>query len=483
MWLSKNRKIVLYLSVMAISLGISISFVNNSKETENEESSSNDIASQVNKGDNLDEQVTEVTDINSKEGADEIEVEPLVPLAVRVPDAYVSEGRINSSSELNQFIESCGSRFITFPYSREVVFDGPIIIQNLEDKVIDFNSTTFLFADDFEGWGYREQRPNDIYVGNSLICILNNTRLKIKNLVIDGNKQNISPDVSCIGLWAENGQELDFENLKVVNTGFHGIVISKNTKDFTFNQLYLENNYGSDNSSDVYIINDSLSNCDFKHVMASRDALVGDQVFYIDGYNTDIESFHAYNCNIGIDYRRGSHKARLLTFDTCNSTVHIQSTSNIDLPQVEIEDIVGENLMAGSNTRSGLGIWDAKFVHIENVYLEYAEEATTNQWGIVIRRFSDNDTIEEVVIDELTIVNTKFASIHYDNLTSPTTIKKLKVKGIEEYVYRVDQCEGSQLIEEIIFMDIPFWERFKNLDKIIYDNEGIVQVSSFDFEN
>lgn len=412
---------------------------------------------------NIDIQVSEF----SSNIAQDIKIIKDTASLINIPDNLLNENATNSSKKLEEFLTNCSGKTVIFPANKTFVFDEPVSITNVQNIQIDFNKTTLKLPDGFTGWDDARRYTNYTYVGDSILAVVDAEDVLIYRLKLDGNSQNISPSIGCIGVWVENASSVYFEDLNIANVNYHGIVVSSVTENIGFNGVYLENNFGSTNSSDVYVNNNPSDDVSFNDVTAERTTLVGNQVFYINGFNTNITNILTHNCSVALDYRKGKHTASNITIDSCNATVHIQSTSNRDLPEITVSNLTATNIYAGLKTRAGLGIWSAASAYFENVSLSFAEDATTNLYGVIIRRFSREDTIANVYFKNLTIENTGMAAIYYNNLNNSTKVESLTATQVENNLLRGENCTAIQVINSIMS---------ENTSIYVNNKDGVFQI-------
>jgi len=368
---------------------------------------------------------------------------------VEVPNDLLQENTINSSDNLNAFLRQCQGKIVLFPSNAKFIFDGPIIINKLTDITIDFNNTTITYPDGYTGWDSLTIANSDVFIGNSLISVSDSDQIDIRRLILDGKKDAIDLLDLCVAIWIQDSSDVRMFDCEIKEINYHGIVIYDDTPGLLFDNLVLTNNFGSQNSSDVYISNSESSSADFIDITASRLKLEGNQVFYINGYNTTITGFKAYNCGTGLDYRKGTHTASDIYMENCNAVLYIQTTTLEEIADVTINNIQGINISPGTNTNTGLGIWSAGRVRLTDVVLEYSDDSDTALWGMIIRRFNDDYSIKDVVITNLTISGTTGSVIYYKNLDESVKINGLKILDYKNKLFRVEETTASQIVESL----------------------------------
>ncbi len=369
---------------------------------------------------------------------------------VVVPKELLVENSVNQASKIRSFIEEHNGESIVFPDSGTYFFDRPIVIANMNNTVIDFNHTVIKIKDGFTGWSDALRFGNSVYIGDAAVGVVDSKDTMIKGLVVDGNKSRVSSQVQTIGIWVGQCDNVTFYDNEVKNVSYHGIVLGDGTKNVRFEQLKLRNNFGSDNCSDVYINNKETDSSYFEGVDARRDTLSGDKVFYIDGYNSNIKDLYTYNCSVGIGYRKGTHYAEDLYMERCNSTIYIISTTNTNFADVTVKNLKGINIRAEANTRTGLGIWAVKKARFENVYLEFGDDVTTGNWGVVIRRINPQHSISDVRLKNVTVVNSVNAAVYYEDLVETTIVDGLTAYTKDGYVLRTYNVSSNQYIDYIV---------------------------------
>lgn len=368
--------------------------------------------------------------------------------AVYIPHEYVVEDDINSAEQLNKFIRENQGGLIIFPENRSIVLDGQLVLNHVKGTTFDFRGSALVFQDDFQG--FEKKYIEDKYIGYSTIALMNCRDIRIVNLNIDGNKSMMSPEVRVYGMYVKDSKNVMVEQVQIYDVNFHGIVVSSGTEEITFRKIKFSNNYGSQNSSDVYVANAKGDSVLFEMIEAERDELTGNQVFYIDGYNTTINDLDALRCSIALDYRKGKHKAFDIYADDCDALIYIQSTSKEELPEVEISKVTGVNIQAGTNAATAIGIWSSSEVTLNNISIELDSMAVNAKWGVVIRRFGEVDQISKLTINNLKVTNARDAVVFYRNLNESTVINELEADNYYRYIARVDDTTAVQLINGLI---------------------------------
>jgi len=378
-----------------------------------------------------------------------INVEPTN--AADLPSSLLSAGIVNDATPIEAFLSANNGKTIIFP-GGTYELDAPLDIVNLTDTVIDFKNTTFRFQNGFSGWSSIEKSAGGSYIGDSIIGFVGNKNVTVKNMSIDGNRDNMSMDQRSVGIWVVNCKNNDFIDAEIINVNYHGLVIYGGTKDVHFEGLHLKDNYGSWQCSDVYIANDTTDTCSFNNTFAERtflETMDGCQVFYIHGYNSTITNLEIINCSIGVDYRLGTHYGENFVMDNVNGVVYVQSVNNTERANVVIKNVTATNIQAAINTRAAVAIWDADSAYFENINLTFSEETTTGNYGILLRRFGSADVVSNVKFKDVTIINSDYAAVYYLNMNETSEIENLVADPDNGYTLRADGTIAIQTVTNI----------------------------------
>jgi hypothetical protein len=371
--------------------------------------------------------------------------------AVYVPSSLLSAGKVNDATPIEAFLSANNGKSIIFP-GGTYELDAPLDVVNLTDTVIDFKNTTFRFQDGFSGWTSAEKSAGGSYIGDAVIGFVGNKNVTVKNMSIDGNRDGMSMEQRSVGIWVVNSENIDFIDAEIINVNYHGLVIYGGTKDVHFEGLHLKDNYGSQQDSDVYLSNNTTDSCSFNNTFAERTVLEtkdGGQVFYIHGYNSTITNLEIKNCNIGVDYRQGTHYGENFVMDNINGVVYVQSVDNVKRANIVIKNLTATNIQAAINTRAAVAIWDADSAYFENINLIFSEETTTGNYGILLRRFGSADVVSNVKFKDVTILNSDYAAVYYLNMNETSVIENLVADPDNGYTLRADSTIAIQTVTNI----------------------------------
>lgn len=148
----------------------------------------------------------------------------------------------------------------------------------------------------------------DTTVNNSILTALNK-KINIKNIVIDGNKSNVS--TSLIGIYLEDCDSV-FCNVLFKNCNYHQIVIKDGL--FTGNNIEFLNLGSMPNMADVYITGENIPRTTWNNVTSIRnddDKTSTGQLFY---------------CNSGLNYINNVYTENVAyPFDQRHDEIHIEN--------------------------------------------------------------------------------------------------------------------------------------------------------------
>lgn len=285
--------------------------------------------------------------------------------------------------------------------------ESPIWIDGVRDAVIDFNHSIIRLPD---AYAY-EPEYERIAVG-----MKNCSNVLIKNLVIDGNRANNDGN-DCIGLMINDCSNVQIIGANIHDVIHHGVWVSSNTPGTRFDDLVVEDNYGHERAADIYISNNASDTVEFHGVTATREGHHGNQVFYVNGYNTLIEdcNFHGIHGR-AVDYRKGAHVLRRVEAVEC-ANVLVVNGAEVDLVA---EDIRAIKCDTENNLNEVVRFTGCKRARLSNIHAE----CDPDDWKYYCLRLSaaSPGDIQDVLITNLTCINAQFASIYMTGLDTSVVI-------------------------------------------------------------
>jgi len=374
-----------------------------------------------------------------------------------LPAELLVDNPINPSQALENFLNSCSNKKVVFPLNKTFVLERQLAIHNVENLEIDFNGCTIQLPDECN-WDVRYDTGE--YVPISAITIHSSINIKFSNYIIDGNSLNISPDKRCIGLWLSNTNGFSSFNGSFKYCNYHHIVIYPGTKDITFVSTYFKDHGGASSPagiSDVYVLNSPDDNFSFIDTTVDNTTLRERQAqcFYISGYNGLIDTVKANNCSVPLDVRKGTHTAKNFIIDNAEQMLIVQPnpTNSTEFTNLTASNFIGTNIKGkSSGGASGVYIVGCQKVHLDNFKINMDPTSEYSWYGIRIRKFYNEYPLDDVVISNVEIANTKVSSLLLQNLINSVHVENFTSINAP-YAIREDSCKINQYVKNLTLVN------------------------------
>lgn len=338
--------------------------------------------------------------------------------ATLLPRKLLVDNPHNPSQTLEAFLNNCSNKKVVFPEGKTVILERQLVIHDVSNLDIDFNSCTFQLPD---GCDWNVRYDTGTYVPVGAITVHNSSNITFRNYTIDGNSSNISPEQWCIGLHVIDVDGFLSYNGAYKYWNYHQIVIYPGTKNINFNGTYFKDHGGASEPagiSDVYVANGPDDNFSFFDTTVDNTALSERraQCFYISGYNGIIDTVKTNNCSVPLDVRKGTHIARNFTINNAELMLMVQPNQNsTEYADLTASDFIGTNIKGKSNGGgTGVYIVGCEKCHLDNFKISMDSNSQYSWYGIRVRKFQENFQLENVKITNTEIKNAKTSEFKID---------------------------------------------------------------------
>lgn len=361
------------------------------------------------------------------------------------PSIEISASSYATTTDLNTFIATLGGKKARFQKQTHTN-DRQVVIENLTDTVIDFNNMTLTLPNSpthpsITVGDYTSSEPTCLVIGG---C----TNLVIKNLRLDGNFFNITNAGAvnnCQGIVISASENVVIENVEADDFNYHAFVEWTNCNELVVKNLNIFDCYGKATASAWFIAgNDSLgaSNSSYIDCSAKRTSFAagrnGDQAFYINSGNTHIENLYVENMNAGIDYREGNHTFHNIRCHQVGVPIIFQSTATSNEPNVQGSKVIGTSIYGGNPFNACFIIYKCRNACISDVWLETDNSFSQNTTGILLRKFSDSDTMEGIRLTNFYVSGAATYSLWQLNANGAFNV-------VQDYIF--NQSSGSSVVK------------------------------------
>jgi len=356
----------------------------------------------------------------------------LTPQPIYLPDDFLNNVS-NPGAQISSYLSGSSQKIIVFPLNKTWTLEQQVKLIGMKNTTVDFNGCTLRMPD---SCGFTP--AYDRYA----LAVLNSSSCTLKGINLDGNRLgNVGNDE--YGIVIGESANLAIQNSTFHDFTHHAIVIYKNTPLLEFDNTTVYDNFGMNTCADIYIENGTTDSVSFSNTKAYRKFGSGNQVFYVNGFNSSIDDVSAKDVRVVADYRRGKHSLKNVVTDHCQMVIIIQGAS----AELIASGIIGTNLETAHGLDSGLYIYACTSANLENIHLE-SLLSVKKPFGL---RF--NAGAHKVMGNNISIKNAYTACLEYDEVGESIYLSNIILaRDFPQtlgYSIRVSHCTAHQYIKSL----------------------------------